>query len=52
MQFPIRKGEIFYKVKEINVLCGGVLMYAAQEKLQIDTEIAEKSPFRMETNDN
>jgi hypothetical protein len=41
--------ERFRKVKEINGLRGGVLLYAAQENPQIDTEIAEKSRFRMET---
>ena len=49
-RFPIRKGEIFRSGKEINGLRGGVLLYAAQGILQIDTARAEKNPFRMETN--
>ena len=48
-RFPIRKGEIFRSGKEIKGLRGGVLLYAAQGILQIDTTRAEKNPFRMET---
>jgi hypothetical protein len=39
----------FRKVKEIKHLCGGVVLYAAQENAQIDAEIAEKGGFRTET---
>ena len=37
------------KVKEIKGLRGGVLKYAAQEILKIDTEIAQKGHVWMET---
>ena len=47
--FPIQKLAIFRKIKEIKGLRGGVLKYTAQEIPQIDTEIAEKSHFWMET---
>ena len=40
---------MFRKVKEIKELRGGVHRYAAQLIPQIDTEIAEKGHFRMET---
>jgi hypothetical protein len=33
-------------------LNGGLVLSAAQSKAQIDAEIAEKSSFRTETNDN
>jgi len=48
--FPIRKAGIFCPGKEIKGLRGGVLLYAAQARPQIDTARAKKHPFRMETN--
>lgn len=48
--FLIRKPVIFRKVKEIQHLSGGVVLYAAQSNVQIDAEIAEKGGFRTETN--
>jgi hypothetical protein len=48
--FLIRKRAIFRKAKEIKDLSGGVVLYAAQSKLQIDAGIAEKGRFRTETN--
>ncbi|RLB67441.1 MAG: hypothetical protein DRH08_03645 [Deltaproteobacteria bacterium] len=50
LQFSIWKRAIFRKVKEINHLSGGVVLYAAQSNVQIDAEIAEKGRFRMKTN--
>jgi hypothetical protein len=47
--FLIRKRDIFCKVKEIEPLRGGVHQYAAQERVKIDAEIAEKGCFRTET---
>ena len=49
-KFPIQKWAIFYKVKEIKELGGGVLQYAAQSTPQIDAEIVKKGHFWMETN--
>ena len=40
------KSAIFRQVKEIKHLCGGVALYAAQTKAQIDAEMAEKGDFR------
>jgi hypothetical protein len=48
--FLIRKRAIFRKAKESKDLSGGVVLYAAQSKLQIDAGIAEKGRFRTETN--
>ncbi len=50
MQFSIWKRVIFRKVKEIEDLSGGVVLYAAQSNPRIDVEIAEKDRFRMKTN--
>ena len=47
--FSFQKGVSFSKVKEIKGLRGGVLMYAAQAKLQIDAEIGKNGPFWTET---
>jgi hypothetical protein len=41
-KFLIRKRAIFCKIKGIKVLRGGVNRYAAQARLRIDAEIAEK----------
>ena len=41
--------SIFCKVKEIKPLSGGVVLYAAQSKEQIDAEIVKKGGFRAET---
>jgi hypothetical protein len=49
VQFSIWKRAIFRKVKEIKLLSGGVALYAAQSKVQIDAEIAEKGRFRTKT---
>ncbi len=46
--FLFWKLAIFCKVKEIKRLSGGVVLYAAQSKVQIDAEIAEKGGFRTE----
>ncbi len=43
------KPAFFLKVKEINYLSGGVVLYAAQTNGQIDAEIVEKGGFRTET---
>jgi hypothetical protein len=48
-QFSYGKRAIFPKVKEINHLRGGVVVYAAQAGVQIDAEIGEKCRFRMKT---
>ena len=48
-KFLIWKPAIFRKVKEIEHLSGGVVVYAAQSNVQIDAEIAEKGGFRTET---
>jgi hypothetical protein len=45
----MQKLAIVRKIKEIKGLRGGVLTYAAQEIPQVDTEIAEKGNFWMET---
>ena len=37
-------------IKEIERLCGGDLVVAAQANVQIDAEIGQKDHFRMETN--
>ena len=47
--FLVWKPAIFRKVKESKPLSGGVALYAAQTKAQIDAEIAEKGGFRTET---
>jgi hypothetical protein len=39
----------FHKAKEIKPLSGGVVLYAAQSNVQIDTEIAENGRFRTKT---
>jgi hypothetical protein len=49
MQFSIWKEAILCKVKEIEGLCGDVLMYVAQASPKIDAEIAQKGTFRMKT---
>jgi hypothetical protein len=49
-EFPNQKRAIFRKIKEIKELRGDVPWYVAQEIPLIDTEIAEKSRFRTETN--
>jgi len=48
---PTPSGRVpsFCKVKEIKGLRGGVLTYAAQKILQIDTEIEEKDHLGMKT---
>jgi len=43
------KREIFRCGKDIKVLRGGVVLYAAQERPQIDAVTAEKGRFRMKT---
>ncbi len=43
------KAGIFRTGKGIKGLRGGVLLYAAQAKPQIDAARAEKHPFRTET---
>ena len=50
VQFSYGKRAIFPKVKEIKLLHGGVAVYAAHARARIDTEIGEKSRFRMKTN--
>ena len=50
IMFPIWKGGIFRKVKEIKSLCRDVLKYVAQSNSKIDEEIAEKYAFCMEPN--
>ena len=47
--FSMPKREIFRKVKENKHLRGGVLLYAAQENVKFDEEIAEKGRFWMKT---
>ena len=49
MRFPIRIQGIFRCGKEIKGLSGGVHMYAAQTRPQIDAATAEKNRFRTET---
>ncbi|NOQ51367.1 MAG: hypothetical protein GQ578_03995 [Desulfuromonadaceae bacterium] len=49
MKFSYGKRAIFFKVKEIKQLCGGVVFYAAQATAQIDAEIVKKGRFRMKT---
>jgi hypothetical protein len=51
-KFLIRKRAIFRKAKEIKALSGGVVLYAAQSKPQIDAGIAEKGRFRTETSED
>ena len=46
---PIQKSAIFYKIKEIKGLRGGVLLYAAQGIPQIDADIVKKCHFWMDT---
>ncbi len=48
-KFSDWKQEIFRYGWEIKVLCGGVVLYAAQISPQIDTATAEKGCFRMTT---
>jgi len=48
-QFPDWKADIFCPGKEIKELRGGVRLYAAQARPQIDTARAKKHPFRTET---
>jgi len=36
-------------IKEIQRLCGGALVVAAQANVQIDAEMGKKDHFRMET---
>ncbi len=50
MKFSIWKRAIFCKVKEIEDLSGGVVLYAAQSNPQIDAEIVKKGCFRTKTN--
>ncbi len=50
LAFSMPKREIFRKVKENKHFRGGVLLYAAQENVKFDTEIAEKGRFGMKTN--
>ncbi len=47
--FSYGKREVFPKVKEIKRLHGGVAVYAAHVRAQIDAEIGEKGRFRMKT---
>jgi hypothetical protein len=47
--FSYGKRAIFPKVKEIKPLRGGIDVYAAQARMQIDVEIGEKGRFRMKT---
>ncbi len=49
IQFPIRKQGIFRCGKEIKGLSGGVHVYAAQTRPQIDAATAEKNRFWTET---
>ena len=49
LAFSMPKREIFRKVKENKHLRGGVLLYAAQENVKFDAEIAEKGRFGMKT---
>ncbi len=48
-KFSDWKQAIFRYGREINGLCGGVVLYAAQISPQIDTATAEKGRFRMTT---
>ena len=48
-QFLIWKPVIFYQIKEIKHLSGGVVLYAAQSNVQIDAELVKKGGFRTET---
>ena len=47
--FLFWKLAIFRKVKEIKNLSGGVVLYAAQSNVQIDSKVAEKGGFRTKT---
>ena len=49
-RFSIQKDAIFFKVKEIKGLRGGVRLYAAQENPKIDAGFGKKSPFWTKTN--
>ena len=49
--FLIWKPAVFRQVKEIKHLRGGVVLYAAQAKAQIDAEMAQKGGFQTETNE-
>jgi hypothetical protein len=51
-QFSIWKRAIFCKVKEINDLSGGAVLYAAQSNPPIDAVIAGKGRFWTITNYN
>ncbi|MDH3356946.1 MAG: hypothetical protein OEM06_05760, partial [Desulfobacteraceae bacterium] len=46
----ISKIGFWFNIKEIKVLHGGVLLYAAQAIPQIDAEIGQKGHLWMETN--
>ena len=48
-QFLIWKPAIFYQIKEIQHLSGGVVLYTAQTNVQIDAELVKKGGFRTET---
>jgi hypothetical protein len=50
-KFSDRKRAIFRRGKEIKDLCGGVVLYAAQIRPQIDAAMAEKGRFRMKTSE-
>jgi len=49
MVFPIHKCGFLPKVKEIELLRGGVASYAAQARALIDAEIGQKDHLWMET---
>ena len=49
-QFPDWEWVIFYKIKKIKRLGGGVHGYAAQLTSKVDVEIVKKDHSRMETN--
>ena len=46
--FPDWKAEIFRYGKEIELLRGGIRLYAAQARPKIDAARAKKHPFRTE----
>ncbi len=50
IKFSDWKRAVFRCGKDIKDLRGGVVLYAAQVRLQIDTATAEKSRFRIKTN--
>ena len=49
VMFSYGKRAIFSKVKEIERLRGGVVVYAVQAIVQIDPEIGGKCSFQMKT---